>query len=106
LLHHFGRLDETAAALLQSIPLSHTIAQQLTVMELLATLEDHLPIPPAPPARETRRLRIGHELILFQPAAADRSLHKAIPPGGYEVQEITHQRCRWLKLAGEDWGNA
>jgi tetratricopeptide (TPR) repeat protein len=107
LLYHFGRLDETAAALLQSIGLSHTTAQQLAVMELLAALEDRLPGPPAPTARGTRRrLRIGHELVLFQPAAADRSLHKTIPPGGYEVEEILHRRRRWLKLAGEDWGNA
>jgi tetratricopeptide (TPR) repeat protein len=106
LLHHFGRLDETAAALLQSIGMSHTTAQQLTVMELLAALEDRLPPTPAPLAPGARRLRIGHELLLFQPAAANRSLHKAIPPGGYDVEEILHRQRRWLKLAGEDWGNA
>ena len=75
-------------------------------MELLAAQEDRLPRTPAPLARGTRRLRIGHELLLFQPAAADRSIHKVIPPGGYDVEEILHRQRRWLKLAGEDWGNA
>ncbi len=106
LLHHFGRVDDTAASLLKAIPLSHTTAQQLTVMELLAALEDRLSGPPKPPAPGRRRLRIQHELLLFPPAAAERSLHKAIPPGVYEVGEIIRGRHCWLKLAGEDWGNA
>jgi len=106
LLHHFGRLDESAAALLKSIELSRTTAQQLAVLELLSSLEDHLSSPPAPLVGGTRRLRIHHELVLFQPSAADRSLYKAIPPGSYEVGEIIHCGRRWLKLAGEDWGNA
>lgn len=106
LLHHFGRLEETAAALLQSIKLSHTTAQQLAVLELLAAIEVHLPTPPLPLTPATRRLRIQHELVLFQPGAAGRSLYKVIPPGSYEVEEIILRRRRWLKLAEEDWGNA
>ncbi len=61
---------------------------------------------PEPAVPGTRRRRIQHELVLFQPGAADRSLHKAIPPGDYEVEEIIQGRERWLKLAGENWGNA
>ena len=106
LLHHFGRVDDTAASLLKAIPLSHTTAQQLTVMELLAVLEDRLSAPPMPPAPGARRLRIRHELLLFQPAAAGLSPHKAIPSGSYQVEEISRRGRRWLKLAGEDWGNA
>ena len=106
LLHHFGRVEDTAAALLKSIPLSHTTAQQLVVMELLAILEERLASPPQTPVPGTRRLRIEHELVLFQPNAADRSLHKTIPPGSYQVEETTHRQHRWLKLAGENWGNA
>lgn len=106
LLHHFGRLDATAAALLRAIQLSHTAEQQLTVMELLAALEDRLPAAPKPPAPGTRRINIRHELALFPPGAADRTQHKFIPPGDYEVEEMVHGREGWLKLAGEDWGNA
>jgi len=106
LLHHFGRWDDTAAALLKAVPLSHTTGQQLTVMELLAALEDRFPGAPEPAAPGTRRRRLQHELVLFQAGAADRSLHKAIPPGDYEVEEIIQGRQRWLKLAGENWGNA
>ena len=65
LLHHLGRLEETAAALLLSIKLSHTTAQQLAVLELLAAIEDHLPTPPLPLTPATRRLRIQHELVLL-----------------------------------------
>jgi len=104
--HHFARWDAAAAALLRVIPLSHTLEQQLTVMELLATLEERLPVAPGPPAPGTRRISIGHELALFPPAASDRSQYKVIPPGDYEVGEVIHGRQEWLKLAGEDWGNA
>ena len=40
LLHHIGRVDETVAALLSLIELSHSTAQQLAVMEMLAFLEE------------------------------------------------------------------
>jgi thioredoxin-like negative regulator of GroEL len=106
LLHHFGRLDATAAALLRAIQLSHTAEQQLTVMELLAALEDRLPAAPKPAAPGTRRINIRHELALFPPGAADRLQQRFIPPGDYEVEEMIHGREVWLKLAGEDWGNA
>jgi thioredoxin-like negative regulator of GroEL len=106
LLHHFGRVEDTAAALLKSIPLSHTTAQQLVVLELLAILEERLASPPQTPVPGTRRLRIEHELVLFQPNAADRSLHNTIPPGSYQVEETLHRQHRWLKLAEENWGNA
>ena len=106
LLHHFGRWDDTAGALLKAIPLSHTTAQQLTVMELLAALGDRLSGTPEAAVPGTRRRRLQHELVLFQAGAADRLLHKAIPPGDYEVEEIIQGRQRWLKLAGENWGNA
>jgi hypothetical protein len=106
LLYHIGGAQETADALVQTIGLSKTTQQQLAVMELLAAL-DELPQPaPKPPACGTRRLSIQHDLVLFPPAAGDRSVHKTIPPGGYEVEEILHRNHRWLKLAGEDWGNA
>jgi len=106
LLHHFGRWDDAAAALLEAVPLSHTTGQQLAVMELLAVLEDRFPGAPEAAVPGTRRRRLQHELVLFQAGAADRSLHKAIPPGDYEVEEIIQGRQRWLKLAGENWGNA
>ncbi|MGA2556566.1 MAG: hypothetical protein ABSG04_09880, partial [Verrucomicrobiota bacterium] len=86
LLHHFGRWDDAAAALLEAVPLSHTTGQQLTVMELLAALEDRFPGAPEAAAPGTRRRRLQHELVLFQAGATDRSLHKAIPPGDYEVE--------------------
>jgi len=104
--HHFARWDAAAAALLRAIPFSHTVEQQLTVMELLAALEERLPVAPGPPVPGTRRINLRHELALFPPAAADRSQYKVIPPGDYEVGEIIHGRQAWLKLAGEDWGNA
>jgi thioredoxin-like negative regulator of GroEL len=106
LLHHIGRVDETVAALLSLIELSNSTAQQLAVMELLAFLEEQHQSPPKPPASGTRRIEIGHELILFQTAGEASPLHKEIPPGAYEVEEIIHRNRRWLKLAGEDWGNA
>ncbi len=106
LLHHFGRLDATAAALLRAIGLSHSTDQQLTVMELLAAIEDRLPDARQPAVPGTRRMNIRHELALFPPGAADRSLYEVIPPGDYEVEEVIHGREGWLKLAGEDWGNA
>ncbi len=106
LLHHFGRLEETVATLLKSIALSHTTAQQLTVLELLALLEERVQSPRQAPAPGTRRIAIGHALVLFPIAAQDPRLHKEIPAGAYEVEEIFHRHHPWLKLAGEDWGNA
>ena len=106
LLHHFGRMDETVATLLSLIALSKTTAQQLAVMELLASLEEYHQEPPQPPAAGRRRIEIRHELILFPTADGASPLHKEIPPGTYEVEETIHRNRRWLKLAGEDWGNA
>jgi tetratricopeptide (TPR) repeat protein len=106
LLYHIGDIDDTSAALVQLIGLSKTTQQQLAVMELLALLEKHQPPASRPPARGIRRLSIEHELILFPPAANDRSLYKTIPPGAYQVEETLHHDHLWLKLAQEDWGNA
>jgi tetratricopeptide (TPR) repeat protein len=106
LLHHIGRVDETVATLLSLIELSNSTAQQLAVMEMLAFLEEHLQTPTNPPASGTRRIQIHHELILFQTTGETSALHKEIPPGAYEVEEIFHRNRRWLKLAGENWGNA
>jgi thioredoxin-like negative regulator of GroEL len=106
LLYHVGRVEETAATLLNLIALSNTTAQQLVVMELLASLEEHLQDPPEPPAPGARRIEIHHELILFPTAGGTAPPHKEIPPGTYAVEEILHGNRRWLKLAGEDWGNA
>jgi thioredoxin-like negative regulator of GroEL len=106
LLHHIGRADETVATLLRLIELSHSTAQQLAVMEMLAFLEENGQDPPNPPASGTRRVQIHHELVLFQTTGETSPLHKEIPPGTYEVEEIIHRNRRWLKLAGKDWGNA
>jgi thioredoxin-like negative regulator of GroEL len=106
LLYHFGRVDETAAVLLSLIRLSKTTGQQLTVMELLAALEEHYQDPPKPAAAGIRRIEIEHELVLFPTAASAGAPHKEIPPGAYQVQETIHGDHRWLKLAGEPWGNA
>jgi tetratricopeptide (TPR) repeat protein len=106
LLHHIGRVDETVAALLSLIALSNSTAQQLAVMEMIAFLEENQQDPPNPPTSGTRRLQIHHELVLFQTTDETSPLHKEIAPGIYEVEEIVYRKRRWLKLAGEDWGNA
>jgi thioredoxin-like negative regulator of GroEL len=106
LLYHLGGWDEAVATLLNLIELSQTTQQQLMVMEFLALLEEHHPNPPKPLATGARRIRIRHELVLFQTAGDTSPLHKAIPPGAYEIEEIFRRHRRWLKLAGEDWGNA
>jgi tetratricopeptide (TPR) repeat protein len=106
LLHHIGRADETVATLLRLIELSHSTEQQLAVMEMLAFLEENHQDPPNPPASGTRRIQIHHELVLFQTTGEASTLHKEIPPGTYEVEDVQHRNHRWLKLAGEDWGNA
>jgi thioredoxin-like negative regulator of GroEL len=106
LLHHFGSVDETVATLLSLIALSKTTEQQLEVMELLDLLEEHRQIPVKPPASGAREIEIRHELVLFPTAGETSAPHKEIPPGKYEVEEIFHRNRLWLKLAGEDWGNA
>jgi tetratricopeptide (TPR) repeat protein len=106
LLYHFGSVDETVATLLSLIELSQTTAQQLAVMELLAILEGQHQDPSKPIIPSARRIEINHELILFQTTDDPSPLHKEIPPGAYKVEETIHHHRRWLKLAGEDWGNA
>jgi thioredoxin-like negative regulator of GroEL len=106
LLNHLGGFDEAVATLLSLIDLSHSTAQQLTVMEFLALLEAHRPDTPEPRVASVQRIQIRHELVLFQIAGEDPALHKEIPPGIYKVEETFHRHHRWLKLAGEDWGNA
>jgi tetratricopeptide (TPR) repeat protein len=106
LLHHCGSVDETVATLLSLIELSKSTEQQLAVMGLLDLLEEHHHPPRKPLASGARRIEIYHELILFQTAGESSALHKEIPPGNYEVEETFHRNRRWLKLAGEDWGNA
>jgi tetratricopeptide (TPR) repeat protein len=106
LLHHIGRVDETVTTLLGLIELSNSAEQQLAVMENLTFLGEHQQIAPGPPAAGTRRVQIHHELVLFQTDAETSALHKEVPPGTYEVEEIIHRKRLWLKLKGEDWGNA
>jgi tetratricopeptide (TPR) repeat protein len=106
LLHHFGSVDETKATLLSLIELSHSPAQQLAVMENLALLDGQQQEPPKLLVSGTRHFQIHHELVVFQMTGDAEPLHKVIPPGVYKVQETLHRERRWLKLAGEDWGNA
>jgi tetratricopeptide (TPR) repeat protein len=106
LLHHIGRVDETVAVLPGLIALSNGPAQQLSVMELLDFLEKDHQDPPQPAVPGTRRVEIDHELVLFQLSDDDSKRHKEIPPGTYNIEETIHRNRRWLKLAGEDWGNA
>jgi tetratricopeptide (TPR) repeat protein len=106
LLCHIGSVHDTAVTLHELIPLSHTTEQQLVVMELLATLENHLPPATNPPLAGRRHVSINHELLLFPSETTNRSSHKAIPPGAYEVEEFLHDKFLWLKLAREEWGNA
>jgi hypothetical protein len=78
----------------------------LSLMELLDFMEGQSQDPPKPPASGTRSIEIHHDLVLFQVTADTSELRKEIPPGTYAVEEIIHRNRRWLKLAGEDWGNA
>jgi thioredoxin-like negative regulator of GroEL len=105
LLHHIGRVDEAAAALLSLIELTNSTAQQLAVMEMLGALEGTSQPPPGPPASGARRVQIRHELVLFSTVDGTDG-HKVIPPGAYEVREIIRRDRLWLRLAEEDWGNA
>ncbi len=106
LLHHFGSVDETVATLLSLIELSKTTELQLEVMKLLALLEQQYRPPMKPLAPGPRRIEIRHELVLFQMSGEAPESHKVIPPGAYEAEETFHRKHRWLKVAGEDWGNA
>jgi tetratricopeptide (TPR) repeat protein len=106
LLHHFGSVDETVATLLSLIKLSKITQQQVDVMNLLALLEGQHRSPNKPFAFGARRIEIDHELILFQITGEASAPHRVIPPGSYDVEETFHRNHRWLKLAGEDWGNA
>jgi hypothetical protein len=106
LLHHIGRVDETETALLDLIALSNSTEQQLAVMDNLALLEEHHQAPENPPAAGARRIEIHHELVLFQTDGDSRAAYKELPPGTYEVEELMHRNRRWLKLAGDNWGNA
>jgi hypothetical protein len=105
LLHHVARWADTSEALLKAIRLSHTAQQQLVAMELLAQLEDRLTVAPQSAVPGRRQFRIMHELVLFH-CAADRTVHKVIPPGEYEVESASVGKQLWLRLAGEEWGNA
>ena len=106
LLHHFSSVDETVATLLKMIPLSHSTQQQLAVMEMLVTLENQHQGAACPFVPQTRRLRTRHELVLFPTGINDLSSYKTIPPGEYQLEETLNGTNRWLKLAGEGWGNA
>ncbi len=106
LLHHFSSVDETVITLLKMVPLSHTTQQQLAVMEALVALENQCQVPARPFVPEMRRIRIHHELVLFRTETNELSSFRAMPPGEYEVEETLHGMRRWLKLAGESWGNA
>ncbi|HZM05665.1 MAG TPA: hypothetical protein VFC44_21905 [Candidatus Saccharimonadales bacterium] len=105
LLYHFGRVAETEATLANLLPLTKTAAQQLAVMELLVVVEGHSQPPAKPIAEGPRRLEIHHELVLF-PMTGDVSPHREIPAGTYQVEETFYRHRRWLKLAGDNWGNA
>jgi tetratricopeptide (TPR) repeat protein len=106
LLHHFSSVDETVKTLLEMIPLSHSIPQQLAVMEALSALESQFQSPANIIVPGMRRIHIRHELVLFPVDANDLTSYKAIPPGEYEVEETIHGTSRWLKLASENWGNS
>ena len=106
LLHHFGSVDETVATLLKLIPLSHSTAQQLVVMELLEQMEQQYQDPASPFIPGMRTVEISHELVLFLMDGEKPVLHKEIAPGPYKVEEALHRNHRWLRLEGENWGNA
>lgn len=106
LLHHLGSVDETVATLLKSIGLTHSTPQQLAVMELLAEMEGQHLDPASPFVPGTRTIEINHELVLFLMDDETPVLRKEIAPGTYKVQEALHRNHRWLRLEGENWGNA
>lgn len=106
LLHHIGRIDETESTLVDLIALSNSTEQQLAVMDNLALLEEHHHPPENPPPSGTRRIHIHHELVLFQTDGDSFAAYKELPPGTYEVEEFFHRKRPWLKLVGDNWGNA
>jgi hypothetical protein len=75
-------------------------------MQMLAFLDENNQESPRAPASGTRRIEIGHDLILFRTSGDDPPLQREIPPGSHEVVEIVHRKRIWLKLSGEDFGNA
>jgi hypothetical protein len=105
LLNHLGGWEEAVATLLSLIELSQTTEQQLMVMGFLDSLEEHHPDPPTPLVGGAHRIQIRHELVLFQMTSEESPPHKTIPPGAYSVEATLHREHRWLRLAGEDWGN-
>jgi thioredoxin-like negative regulator of GroEL len=104
LVHHFGRVEETRAALLSLIGLSQSTAQQSAVMQLLAQVDEGGAAPAKVPAPGARQIEIEHELLLFQ-IEGDTVQHKEIAAGAYNVEEALCRNRLWLKLAGENWGN-
>jgi thioredoxin-like negative regulator of GroEL len=106
LLYHLGSVDETEATLVGLIKLCQTTGQQLTVMEFLKFVEaDRAVAIEKPAASGARRIEIEHELVLFS-LSGEAAAHKEISPGIYHVEQVFHGNRSWLKLAGEDWGNA
>jgi hypothetical protein len=53
-----------------------------------------------------RSIEIDHDLVLFLMDGEKPVVHKEIPPGTYKVEEALHRNHRWLRLEGENWGNA
>lgn len=106
LLHYIGRADETLASLPGLIPLSNSPAQQRAVMELLPFLDEQNPPPPEPAAPGVRTVDLDHELVVFAMTDDNPRPHKVVPPGSYRVEEILHDKRRWWRIAGDNWGNA
>jgi hypothetical protein len=91
--------------LLSLLPLSKSPDQQLAVLQLLPSVEPEDPGPVEPPARGTRLIEINHPLVLLPIAHAPKEFQE-IQPGPFHVEEVIHRNQLWLKLPGEDWGNA
>jgi hypothetical protein len=106
LVHHFQYYDKTRATLLEMLPMSNTVPQQLVVMDLLATLDAEQPSSGTTSLTGSSQVRITHELLLFEPGVNDRSNYKVIPPGTYDTEDALVGNRRWLVLKGESWGNA
>jgi thioredoxin-like negative regulator of GroEL len=106
LLNHFSSVDETLDTLVKMIPLSHSVDQQLAVMEAIADVEKKYQRPAAPFVPQTRRIRIRHELVVFPSDIEDRSTHFTIPAGEYQVEETNVGTQRWLNVVGQNLGNA
>jgi tetratricopeptide (TPR) repeat protein len=110
LLHQLGSVDETVATLLSALRLSKSAAQQTAVMETLDFMGADIEDASQPIVAGIRHVEIHHELVLCQMDNAndlDRPpVTREIFPGAYRVEETIHRNRRWLKLAGEHWGNA